>query len=107
MAFTNESLSLVCMQHRCKEEGFMGDFFSFRRMITPVIIQVVFWLGLIVIVGYALAILIAGEEAWVRVLGVVYLILGPVLWRVWCEIMILLFRISETLTDIRNNTKAK
>ena len=85
----------------------MGDFFSFRRMITPVIIQVVFWIGLIVIVGYALAILIAGDEAWVRVLGVVYLILGPILWRVWCEIMILLFRISETLTDIRNNTRPK
>lgn len=95
------------MEHKLIQEAWMSDFFSFRRMITPVIIQVVFWLGLVVIVGYALAILIAGEEAWVRVLGVVYLILGPILWRVWCEIMILLFRISETLTDIRNNTKSK
>jgi hypothetical protein len=85
----------------------MGDFFSFRRMITPVIIQILFWLGVIVIVGFSLVILITGEEAWARVLGVIYLILGPIMWRVWCEIMILLFRISETLTDIRNNTKPK
>ena len=85
----------------------MSDFFSFRRMITPVIIQVLFWIGVIVIVGFSLTILITGDEAWTRVLGVVYLILGPIMWRVWCEIMILMFRISETLTDIRNNTKPK
>jgi hypothetical protein len=76
-------------------------------MITPVIIQVLFWIGVIVIVGFSLTILITGDEAWTRVLGVVYLILGPIMWRVWCEIMILMFRISETLTDIRNNTKPK
>ena len=85
----------------------MSDFFSFRRMITPVIIQVIFWIGLLAIVGASLALLIAGDEAWTRVMGIVYLIIGPILWRVWCEIMILLFRISETLTDIKNNTQSK
>jgi len=85
----------------------MSDFFSFRRMITPVIIQAIFWIGLIAIVGASLALLIAGDEAWTRVMGIVYLIIGPILWRVWCEIMILLFRISETLTDIKNNTQSK
>jgi len=85
----------------------MSDFFSFRRMITPAIIQVIFWIGLIAIAGASLALLIAGDEAWTRVMGIVYLIIGPILWRVWCEIMILLFRISETLTDIKNNTQSK
>ncbi|HUV51816.1 MAG TPA: DUF4282 domain-containing protein [Dehalococcoidia bacterium] len=85
----------------------MSDFFSFRRMITPAIIQVIFWIGLLAIVGASLALLIAGDEAWTRVMGIVYLIIGPILWRVWCEIMILLFRISETLTDIKNNTQSK
>ena len=76
-------------------------------MITPVIIQAIFWIGLLAIVGASLALLIAGDEAWTRVMGIIYLIIGPILWRVWCEIMILLFRISETLTDIRNNIKPK
>ena len=35
----------------------MGDFFAFRKMITPAVIQIFFWLGVIVCVIGGLGIL--------------------------------------------------
>ena len=37
--------------------------------------------------------------------GLLTLFLGPLIVRVYCEVLILFFRINTTLTDIRNNTK--
>ena len=39
----------------------MGDFFAFRKMITPAVIQIFFWLGVIVCVIAGLGILSSGE----------------------------------------------
>jgi len=32
-------------------------------------------------------------------------VLGPIVVRIYCELLILLFRMNETLTEIRNNTQ--
>ncbi len=82
----------------------MGGFFSFDRMITPTIIKVVFWIGLVVTVLVGLGLLIAGNSGGVRVLGLVYLLFGPILWRVYCEILIVVFKMQEHLTAIERNT---
>jgi len=34
--------------------------------------------------------------------GLVMMVMGPLAVRLWCEVMIVVFRINETLTDIRN-----
>ena len=73
----------------------MGDFFSFRLMVTPVVIRIVFLIGLLFIVVSALVILVGGDYAWQRLLGILYLLFGPMLWRVCCEIFLLLFHISS------------
>lgn len=76
----------------------MKDFFSFRRMLTPFIIQILFWL--MVILSLVLAII-----SFVKLqilLGFSTLILGPILARIACEILIVFFRINTSLTDIRN-----
>ncbi|HUU62703.1 MAG TPA: DUF4282 domain-containing protein [Dehalococcoidia bacterium] len=89
----------------------MGDFLTFRRMITTIIIQIVFWLGLIGIIGWGVFIIIDANDSYYGwewegvVAGVLTLILGPIIWRVYCEILILLFRMNETLTDIRKILK--
>ncbi len=85
----------------------MGDFWAFRRMLAPVIIQIVFWIGVTLIIISGIWGLVGGDDVLERVLALVYLVLGPLLWRVVCEVLILLFRISETLTDIKNNTERK
>ena len=85
----------------------MGDFLSFRKMITPVIIQIIFWIGVAAAIIGGIVVLVAADEAGTRVLGLLYMILGPFYWRVACEIVILFFRMNETLTDIKNNTERK
>jgi len=85
----------------------MGDFLSFRKMITPVIILSIFWIGVAAAIIGGIVVLVAADEAGTRVLGLLYMILGPLYWRVFCEIVILFFRMNETLTDIKNNTERK
>jgi hypothetical protein len=93
----------------------MRDFLTFRRMITPVIIELLFWVGVVVCVvtgltmlsGTPLVIPGMGEtksEAndMQKLAGLALLVLGPLVCRVYAEFMILLFRMNDTLTDIKN-----
>ncbi len=79
----------------------MGELLSFRRMITPAVIQILFWLFVAVAVFGGLALLIGGDTGGQRVFGLIYLIIGPILARVYCEIIIILFRIHDVLREIR------
>jgi len=97
----------------------MEDFWAFRKMITPVIIQVIFWIGSLIsiilgiflianahtpsITDYYGNTLSSWNEARVWY-GIAIIILGPLFIRIWCEMLILFFRINETLTEIKNNT---
>jgi len=99
----------------------MDDFFAFRKMITPVIIQVIFWIGVATCVILGLYLIIDGASGersysyggieYVRagiaetVSGLLVLVLGPIVVRVLSELTILFFRMNETLTEIRNNTQ--
>ncbi len=85
-----------------------GEFLAFRRMVTPTVIQVIFWIGVVLCVLSALGNLYLG----LRGMGIFYIlfalftiILGPLLVRVWCELTILLFRIYDTLQEIKEQRK--
>jgi hypothetical protein len=78
----------------------MRDFFAFRTMISGVVIQVVFALGLIVLVIASIA-AIANDQA---VFGLLLLVFGGLYWRVICEVFIVLFRMNSSLDAIRANT---
>jgi hypothetical protein len=85
----------------------MNEFLTFRRMITPLIIQGLFWLGAgfcvlagLVMIGGGLSSSSGGSAV---LGGLLLLVVGPVVVRVYCELLILLFRMNETLTDIRNS----
>lgn len=71
-----------------------SDFLRFRRMITPIIIEAIFWIG-------AIASVVLLRE-YVDLPLAFALIVGPLAVRVWCEFLILFFRMNETLTDLRN-----
>lgn len=90
------------------EPSALLDFLAFRRMVTPVIIQVLFWLLVASCVFGGLAMMLVGllasyrvEPAWI-LLGLFLMTLGPILVRIYCETLILFFRINETLTDIKD-----
>lgn len=86
----------------------MSDFWAFRVMVTPVIIQIIFWVGAVLcfIIGAIMVIYGAthfqtGQAPYLWK-GVLLFLLGPLGVRVYCEILIIFFRINETLTEIKH-----
>ena len=82
----------------------LRDFLTFRRMITPLLIQALFWVFSAVVIIAGIVLVIAGPGALQRMLGLFAIFLGPLAVRVYLEICMVAFRINETLTDIRANT---
>lgn len=83
----------------------MSDFWSFRRMATPSVLQVFFWLELLaVVIGGAglIAFGLHNHVTWATVLGLGVLVIGPLVVRLLTESLIVVFRINETLTDLRS-----
>jgi hypothetical protein len=78
----------------------MNDFLAFRKFITPAFIQAIFWIVVIVIVIASLVTMFT-QSFWA---GLLSLILGPIVARIYCEIVILLFRIYDELVAIRTGT---
>ncbi len=78
----------------------MTDFLSFRRMLTPVLTQIVFWVLTAAAIAGGIYLLIVGNIA-----GLLLLLIGPLVIRIYAELIILGFQIFGTLTDIKNNTR--
>ena len=90
----------------------MNDFLAFRKMITPAVIQVIFWIGVAVCVLGGLVAIIQGAGGRYgggeQVLsGVLMIILGPIAVRIYCELLIIMFRIHDRLVEIQDNTSSK
>lgn len=85
----------------------MQEYLAFRKMITPAAIQVIFWIGVLACVVLGLVMIVTGASARYgggsQVLsGIIALILGPIAVRIWCEVLIVVFRILDTLGEIRD-----
>lgn len=76
----------------------MKDFLTFRHMLMPLLIQILFWVGIILTIVTGVIDLFRGHVA----NGLSLIFLGPIMVRLACELTILFFRINETLTDIKN-----
>jgi hypothetical protein len=77
-----------------------SEFISFRRMVTPVIIQILFWIG---VAGSVLVGLVAlGNDE--PVAGLLLIVLGPLFVRIYCELLIVIFRIHDSLRAVERNT---
>ena len=89
----------------------MKDFLAFRTMLTPIIIQVIFWVGVVICVIAGLIYILTGVGQYGGgpnvVKGVILLFLGPIAVRIYCEILIIFFRINETLTEIQHTLEEK
>ena len=79
----------------------MKDFLFFRKMITPMIIQILFWVGVAGVVIMGFVSMFSGQF----LAGLGMIVFGPIAVRLWTELLIVIFKINDTLTDIRNNTK--
>lgn len=94
----------------------LSDILSFKKMITPMVIAIVFWIGVAVTIVSAIISFFGGIALMVNgqvgggilsiFLSVVYLVVGPIIIRIYCELIMIFFRIYETLVEIRNNQNA-
>jgi hypothetical protein len=87
----------------------MEDFLKFKKMITPVIIQIVFWIGVAMCLIYGLVLVAVGVsghgQGGLVLVGLLAMLLGPLAVRIYCELLIVLFSINDTLTDIKNKMR--
>jgi hypothetical protein len=80
----------------------MNDFLSFRKMITPIFIQFIFWLFVVMVVLGGLITMFQGGASIFA--GLIMIVLGPLFARMYCELLIILFRIYDELVAIRTGT---
>jgi spore maturation protein SpmA len=69
-------------------------------MITPAVIQVLFWIMVVIVVIVGL-LNIANRQA---IAGLLTIILGPLVVRIYCELIIVAFRILDGVNAIAQNT---
>ena len=91
----------------------MGAYFSFERMITTTFAKVIYFLGFLAITagGVALAVwagMQLNDARIDRVLGWRYVaagvglvVIGNIVWRVFCELWVVLFEIHNELVSVR------
>src|SRR5699024_6473800 len=88
----------------------MGGFLKFEKMITPIFIEVVFWLGFIgsiifglFMIGYGI---ISDSAGKIEIFsGLLSLLLGPIILRIYCEMLIVVFKMQGALLSIRDSLK--
>jgi len=73
------------------------DFLFFDKMLTPKIITLVYWLMLLGAVIVGLTTMFAGGFLY----GIAILVGGIIAARIWCELLIVLFKMNEALQEMR------
>ena len=82
----------------------MNDILNFDKMLTPKIITFVYWLMLLGVVIGGLGSIFAGPSGFSIssfFMGIVYTVGGAIAVRIWCELMIVAFKMNEALQEIR------
>ena len=81
----------------------MRDILFFDKMITPKIITFIYWVMLVVVVFSGLGWMFAGQGGFfVRFLaGLFGAVSGAIAVRIWCELLIVLFKMNEALQKIQ------
>lgn len=82
------------------------NFFFFDSMLTPKIITIVYWLALVVVIFSGLgSMFIGGLGFWSFLRGLFFIALGALGARVYCELMIVAFKINENIEKLSEKDK--
>jgi len=77
---------------------------SFDSMITPKVITVVYWLLLVAVIVAGLGAMFAGGLTFRSFLsGLFITALGALGARIWCELLIVLFKLNENVQKISSS----
>ena len=82
----------------------MRDFVAFRFMMTPMFIQAIWIVGsLVIAIGGVISAAFAGRGFVGFLIALFILAVSLVLWRVYCELLILLFRIHDAIVESKGS----
>ena len=76
-----------------------ADYASFRKMVTPLIGVWIFWIGAALML-MAIGVAIVDGSGAIVLSGFASLLM----WRLFCEFVMVMFMINQNLADIRSNT---
>ena len=79
------------------------DFFLFRRMLFPTLIQILFWLSILMCLVLGVSSLTQGQY----LAGLITIVIGPLVIRIIAEYIIVIFRINDTLLEIKELISSK
>lgn len=74
------------------------DFFFFDKMLTPKVITFIYWLMLLGVIASGLTYMFTVS----LFTGLIGLLCGLVLVRIWCELAVIFFKMNEALQAIRD-----
>ena len=80
-------------------------FFSFRTLITPDIIKILYVLGFIALTIVGFVMMVNYYETYELFIGLGVILVGNILWRLLCEGIILMFNVHEILDSIEKKIK--
>lgn len=103
-----------------KETFNLTDFLQFKRMITLQVIPLLYAIVAIIITLASLVMMFSGGGNRYNdgfgggsafslmpggfLGGLIFLVLGNIFWRMWCEFILVLFRINKNIQDVERNT---
>lgn len=85
----------------------MKNVLYFDNMLTPKIINFIYWILLVLCVLGGLSTMFGGYAGFTVTkffMGILYAVGGAVISRIWCELLIVLFKMNEALQDIRKKS---
>lgn len=90
-----------------QKEGIVKTFLSFDKMITPTLIKIIFYIGIIMSTLTGIGMILGGMRSHfgggIQVfLGLLTLVISPIIVRVYCELLIVIFKIHDSLNEIKN-----
>ena len=89
----------------------MQDFLNFNKMLTPTIIKVIFLVGSVLSVIGGLFVMVAGAQqpyggGAAVFMGFLMILFGPFVTRVYCELLIVQFKMHEALDKLARQNES-
>jgi hypothetical protein len=77
---------------------YVRDFFAFRKLISVPVVKVVYPIGVLLILFDGIFNVFIGiTGVWV---SLIFIVVGNLLWRLWCEIWIMLFGLFDAVKSL-------
>jgi len=86
----------------------MKKILNFDVMVAPLVIKILFWIGAAFCIIMGLLSIVQGFGAYIGggeliLSGLLLIVLGPVAIRVYCELLIIMFKMFDTMKSIQRS----